>query len=269
MAIGYNTGSSPNTNWTSFTSTGTSGTDEIYVRTSTDTGAFSTLTDQKVSKVYVNNGSTWVEVFSSVAYVPPATPTLAEPTGFNFGSIWNTRTTQVNMIWSAVTNATSYELTATNTVNSNDVKTATLTSSTTSSKNLTVSGLTPGQTYSISVVAKASGYNNSPASQAKTIRMGTPGVAFSGLNLTPGYTVDSDAAWLFSRSENRANCNIGNSFTGTVTTYTDDTYVGYRSITKVEASFKYYGGNIYNTNGTNFDTFLVFNNDNGSVLSCL
>lgn len=277
MAIRYNTGSTPNTSWTNFTSDGTATSDEIYVRTSTATGAFSTSSDQKVSKVYYHNGSVWVEVFANVATPPtPPTPTLSQVTGFNFGSIWNERVDRVNMIWSAVTNATSYVLTATN-VNDpyNDVKTATLTSSTTSSKNLTVTNLTPGQTYSFTVVAKASGYNDSPVSPAGQLTMGSQDVSFTNVNITPEYYKDGGGEWLFSESANvgstpnyyTTTCNIGNRLIANVPSKTDSTYVGYKSVTTMRTYFKLYSSNIPQTNGANFDTFLVFNGSNGSAVT--
>lgn len=274
MAIRYNTGSTPNTSWTNFTSDGTSNTDEIYVRTSTATGAFSTSSDQKVSKVYYHNGSNWVEVFTTVAAPPPVTPTLSQVTGFNFGTTWNTRVTQVNMVFTAVTNATSYVLTATN-VNDpyGDVKTATLTSSTTGSKNLTVTGLTPGQTYSFSIVAKASGYNDSPASPAGQLTMGSQNVLFGNVNITPEY-YPGGPEWLFSESANvggssyyTTSCNIGNRLVANVPSKTDSTYVGYKQVTTMRTYFRLFYSGIPQTNGSNFDTFLVFNGDNGGAVT--
>jgi hypothetical protein len=238
MAIRYNTGSSPNTSWTSFTSTGTSGTDEIYVRTSTATGALSTSTDQKVSKVYVNNGSSWVEVFSSAATVPPVTPTLGQVTGFDYTSgTWNTRVDQQSFTWTAVSNATGYVLSAFNERTGN-TDSQVLVSSATG----TLTGLTPGETYSFSVYATASGYNSGASSTAKRMTMGSKGVGFLNriVNAGPFY---------FSQS---ANCSTskGNTMSGSLSQKTNDNYVGYLQITGIFVTLGYYNPAIGGANNT-------------------
>jgi hypothetical protein len=195
--------------------------DNIFV--SSSNGSIST----RILNVYVRDAnSTWQTVYTAYVVPPPAKPstptwTSSRPSG------WNTRVDKTRVSWNAVSGVSGYQLDIMD-GSLNVIDTRFYAGGVTNSGDLPITD--GGNVYYFRVYAYATNSAGTTYSNASTNLRVVSGSKFVPFTITKpdNYTTGFGGDWVFSKSANSTNCNVGSVYGITKkSTATDDNVSGY------------------------------------------